>query len=252
MLRMKMEQSIELTNLIKAIATIIDEATFQVSPETLKFRGMDPSKTAMVDFELPKDAFSEYEVSKENYLCLQLGRFLKLLKTGTKDESVELSLDEDTARLRIKFTKASDIREFTMPTLESPEDHEVPTPKVAFNVNIKMLTSELKNKLEDAILVSNMVKLIAEPKKLVFDAEGDLMTSKAEIKKGSDRLLVYESKESSKATYSLTYLMDILKEASVIVDLATIEFSTDMPLKLDFNIKTGKFHYYLAPRIEIE
>jgi DNA polymerase III sliding clamp (beta) subunit (PCNA family) len=36
-------------------------------------------------------------------------------------------------------------------------------------------------------------------------------------------------------------------------DIATLEFSNDMPIKLDFQQpKEGKLTFYLAPRIEVE
>jgi len=62
-----------------------------------------------------------------------------------------------------------------------------------------------------------------------------------------------EAKESSRATFSLSYLSEIVKAAVATSDIATLEFSTDMPIKLDFKQpKEGKLTFYLAPRIEVE
>jgi len=74
-----------------------------------------------------------------------------------------------------------------------------------------------------------------------------------ELKKGSDALLDIEASEPSKATYSLSYLSEIVKSASTTSDIATLEFSTDMPIRLDFQQpREGKLVFYLAPRIEVE
>jgi proliferating cell nuclear antigen len=71
--------------------------------------------------------------------------------------------------------------------------------------------------------------------------------------RGSDTLLDLEVKERSKATFSLSYLSEIIKTASATSDIATLEFSTDMPIKIDFQqAKEGKLTFYLAPRIETE
>ena len=60
-------------------------------------------------------------------------------------------------------------------------------------------------------------------------------------------------KERSKTTLSLSYLSDIVKAAAPTSDIATLEFSTDMPLRLDFEQhRDGKLVYYLAPRVEVE
>jgi proliferating cell nuclear antigen len=86
-----------------------------------------------------------------------------------------------------------------------------------------------------------------------MNATGDIMGATIEFKKGSDVLLDMEAKESSKATFSLSYLSEIVKAAVATSEIATLEFSTDMPIKLDFQQeKEGKLTFYLAPRIEVE
>jgi proliferating cell nuclear antigen len=101
--------------------------------------------------------------------------------------------------------------------------------------------------------VSDHVRLEADQEKLVFNAAGDLMGATITIQKGSDTLLDLEAKEPSKATFSLSYLTEIIKAASATSDIATLEFSSDMPVKLDFQqMKGGKLTFYLAPRIETD
>jgi DNA polymerase III sliding clamp (beta) subunit (PCNA family) len=61
-----------------------------------------------------------------------------------------------------------------------------------------------------------------------------------------------EMKESAHALYSLTYLSKMMV-ASGLSEIAAIMFSTDMPMRLDFNLASGgKIVYYLAPRMEAE
>ena len=79
------------------------------------------------------------------------------------------------------------------------------------------------------------------------------MGATIEMKKGSDALLDLETKENSKATFSLSYLSEIVKAAAATSDIVTLEFSSDMPIKLDFKQqKEGKLSFFLAPRIEVE
>jgi len=164
---------------------------------------------------------------------------------------VELSLDEQTGKLQVKIA-GKHARNFTMPTLEASEE-EVPTPKITFNVKAKATTGGLSQAIEDALLVSDHVRLEADPEKLVFNAAGDLMGANITVQKGSDTLLDLEVKEPSKATFSLSYLAEIVKAASATSDIATLEFSSDMPIKLDFQqTKEGRLSFFLAPRIENE
>jgi proliferating cell nuclear antigen len=251
MFKLKVADAKLLKDMATAISILIDEATFRINPENLELRAMDPSRVAMVDFEWPKTVFEEYTCTEPTKMCINISELLKLLRRAGKDEVVELSLDEKTGRLHIRIT-GKYTRNFTMPTLESSEE-EVPTPKIAFQVRVKATTEGLRQAIEDAQLVSDHVRIEVDAERLVLNAAGDLMGATIELPKGSDTLLELEAKEPSKATFSLSYLSAIIKAASATSDIATLEFSTDMPIKLDFQqIKDGKLTFYLAPRIETE
>jgi proliferating cell nuclear antigen len=251
MFKLKVADARLLRDMITSISILVDEATFKLDPEGLKLRAMDPSRVAMIDFEWPKTIFEEYVCDTPAKMCINITELLKLLKRAGKDELVELSLDDKTGRLQVAITGKYS-RKFNMPTLEASEE-EVPTPKLSFNVRVKATTDGLSQAIEDAQLVSDHVRLEADPEKLVFNAAGDLMGATITIQKGSDTLLELEAKESSKATFSLSYLTEIIKAASATSDIATLEFSSDMPIRLDFQqMKGGKLTFYLAPRIETE
>lgn len=251
MFKLKVADAKLLRDMITSISILVDEATFKLDPEGIKLRAMDPSRVAMIDFEWPKTVFEEYTCSEPTKMCINISELLKLLKRAGKDEVVELSLDEKTGRLQVKIS-GKYARDFTMPTLEASEE-EVPTPKITFNVRAKATTHGLSQAIEDAQLVSDHVKVEADAEKLVFNAAGDLMGATITLQKGSDTLLDLEAKEPSKATFSLSYLSEIVKAASATSDIATLEFSSDMPIKLDFQqTKEGKLTFYLAPRIETE
>lgn len=251
MFKLKVADAKLLKDMATAISILVDEATFKMGVEGLKLRAMDPSRVAMVDFEWSKTIFEEYACAEPTNMCINISELLKLLRRTGKDEAVELSLDEKTGRLQIRITGRY-TRNFTMPTLEASEE-EVPMPKITFNVRAKATTEGLRQAIEDAQLVSDHVRIEADTEKLILNAAGDLMGATIELKKGSDALLDVEAKEPSKATFSLSYLSEIIKAASTTSDIATLEFSSDMPIKLDFQQpKEGKLTYYLAPRIETE
>jgi len=233
MFKLKMADAKLLKDMVTSISILVDEATFKIDPEGLKLRAMDPSRVAMIDFEWPKTVFEEYTCTEPTKMCINITEFLKLLKRAGKDETVELSLDEKTGKLQIAIV-GKYARNFTMPTLEASEE-EVPTPKITFNVKVKATTEGLSQAIEDAQLVSDHVKIEADPDKLVFNASGDLMGATITLQKGSDTVLELEAKEPQKATFSLSYVTEIIKAASAPSDIATLEFSSEMPIKQDFH-----------------
>jgi proliferating cell nuclear antigen len=241
MFKAKMADAKFLKDMMGAISILVDEATFDLTPGGIKLRAMDPSRVAMVDFEWPNTVFDEYSCGELVKMCINISEMLKLLRRTGKDESVELSLDEKTGKLKIAI-RGKYSRTFIMPTLEAMEE-EVPTPKVTFNVRAKTTTEGLREAIEDANLVSDHVRIEADKEKIVMNATGDIMGATIE----------FRTKEPSKATFSLSYLSEIVKAAVPTSEIVVIEFSTDMPIKLDFQQqKEGKLKFFLAPRIEVE
>jgi proliferating cell nuclear antigen len=234
-----------------AIAILVDEATFHLNTDGVQLRAMDPSRVAMIDFQWPKTIFDEYQCDQPQKMCINITELLKLIRRTSKDETIELTLTPETPKLRITIT-GKYTRTFNMPTLE-PQEEEVPTPKVTFKTTAKTTTDGLRQAIEDAQLVSDHVKIEADGEKLVLNATGDLMGANIELKKGSDALLDLQTQEPAKATYSLSYLAEIVKAASATSEIATLQFANDMPIQIDFHQpKEGKLTFYLAPRIEVE
>ncbi|MEE8323550.1 MAG: hypothetical protein V3R57_08010, partial [Candidatus Bathyarchaeia archaeon] len=85
----------------------------------------------------------------------------------------------------------------------------------------------------------------------IITASGYLGSVTIDVGKESEEILDFDVKEASKAMFSLSYLSSMIKSASKISDIVTIEFSNDMPVRLNFELpQSGRLQYYLAPRIE--
>ncbi len=238
-------------NLLGAISSLIEEADFNATPDGIKLRSMDPSHIAMVDFELPKTAFDSYECTANTKLRLSVSNLLKLLKRTRSDESIEVQFDETNKKLNITL-KNKILRKFTTPTLE-PSTEEVPTPKVPFNARVKITAASLRDIIDDAQAISDNVKLEVSPEKFIVRGTGELSSVVIEMDKGCDAILEIDVKETAKATYNLNYLGEIIRAGSGASEVASLEFSTNMPIKVEFEMpQQGHLLYYLAPRIESE
>jgi proliferating cell nuclear antigen len=236
-------------NLIGAISTLIDEGSFNADNDGIRLRAMDPSHVAMVDFEWPKNVFDEYVCDEPVKLCINFSEMLKLLRRIGTNETIDLNFDPKNTKLNIVL-KSKYARTFSMATLE-PSNEDVPTPKISFNSTARITASCLKNSIDDASTVSDQIQFETTEGKLSLKASGDWGSVSSDIEKGSEELLSLEVKEPSKATYSLNYLLEMVKAASNLSDIVTVEFSSEMPIRLNFELpQNGKLQYYLAPRIE--
>jgi proliferating cell nuclear antigen len=205
----------------------------------------------MVDFEWQKTAFEEYECAEPTKIRINMASLLKLLKRVGSDEVLEMVYDDKTRKLNLTL-KGKIMRKFTMPTLD-PAQEEVPTPKITFNSKVKLTTSIFRDIIEDVQAVSDNVRLEASAEKLTAAATTELSSAVIELDKGSEMLLELDVKEPAKATYNLNYLAEITKAGASTSEIVTVEFSSNMPIRLEFDIpQQGRLLYYLAPRIEAE
>ncbi|GAI41806.1 unnamed protein product, partial [marine sediment metagenome] len=62
----------------------------------------------------------------------------------------------------------------------------------------------------------------------------------------ADELLELKAEEESGANFTLSYLRDIINSAGVSTEVATLELTTDMPLRMDFDLPQGRLIYYLV------
>jgi len=237
-------------NLVKALSVIVDEGTFNIDEAQMKLLAMDPSHVAMVDFELPNEFFDKYTCDGENRLTLNIGEFLKFIDRVDKDENVKIKLDEENARLTIHCKRGGHTRRFAMPILE-PLDDEVPQPKIFFKASSRILTQSLRRAIRDSSLVSEHVKMEAAGDVFKVSATGDMGSAQSEWEKDSDELLELKVEEDANATFTLSYLQDIVNAVAASSEVATLELSTDMPIKMDFELPQGRLVYYLAPCIGV-
>jgi proliferating cell nuclear antigen len=210
---------------------------------------MDPSHVAMVDFEWSKTVFNEYECDERTQLCINFHEMVKFLRRVKSGEEIVITFNQDQAQLNI-LLKNGYSRTFSMATLE-PTSDDVPTPKIDFDSMARITTRCLKDSITDVSTVSDEILFEAGAEKLSLKAQGGLGSVTINIEKDSEELLTLNSEKLSTATYSVNYLQDMIKTAANISDIVTIEFSTNMPLRLSFELpEQGKLQYYLAPRVE--
>lgn len=236
-----------LTRIIEAIAAILDEAAFQVSEKGMNLLSMDPSHLAMIDLDLPSEIFDKYLCDEALSICVNVQDLLKFLKRSG-GERLSLSLDEKEKKLNLEFSMGEYRRRFTLSTLEEREE-KTPIPRMTFDARVRMSSLKLFQAVKDAKLVSEYIRFETGEEGLTVRAEGDTMSTSTAL--GKAELEDLDVKKPSKATYSVAYLGDIVRAGAETSDSLTMEFSTDKPIKLDFELAAGRLVYYLAPCIGV-
>ena len=240
---------------IQAVSKITDEIKLRIDPEKIWFRGMDSAHVSMIDFEIPKSYFSDYEVENEEIINILLEKVTKFLKGVKKNETIELTLDKEGGKLVVRIISGY-TREFAVPLLDVGETSPLGLPKVEFPVMYRISASALQEALKNVKQISDKVKLIATMDELKIKGESDEGYETAiSLKYGGVEVIEREIKDESKlpatSTYNIDIMSGVVKELYRISDSVALSFGTDLPLKLSFDIPGElKFDFYLAPRIE--
>jgi len=227
---------------VDAIAALVDEGTFEFSDKGMALKAMDPSQIAMVDFEMPKSAFKEFEVGEKQNIGIDFAELSKVMRRAKAEDVIKMELKGN--KLDVSF-EGKTSRKFVLPLIDStPHPNK---PSIEFDTEMKIPANDLKEVLADVELVSNYVIFDATQSELIITSESE--SGKAEIKFPKTSLMELKVKQASRAMFPLEYLKNMTRNTDVttIVDMA---LKKDNPLKIEFAIGDSKITYFLAPRIE--
>ncbi len=236
-----------LKNSIAAIAQLIDEAVFKITPEGIELVAADRAKVAAVDFRLSKDAFDEYECTEEEIkVGLNLEELLTAIKRAKKTEDIELKVDDSKTKFEVVI-KGRAIRSFTIPVLELSEEELPPIDRLQFSAKAEIDIDILKQGIDDAKDVADAVIFKISQDTFEIIAESDSSRLHLKVNTGEDPSLITEGE--ARARYPVDYLKKFMK-AAPLVDRVTIKMGTDYPMRMEFDAGTLKLALILAPRVE--
>jgi proliferating cell nuclear antigen len=231
---------------ISSISTLVEEATFEATGEGIAFRGMDPSHVALIDIAWPNSAFEKYVCDGDVKFGVRIDEFSKLIKRADKKENIEISISEDNLLL-VRIGKN---KKYKMRLIESSAT-DTPLPKITYNAKVGVTSTEFDKIIGDIQVVSEYLSINATSNKAEFSGRGDSGEEIITLEKDMAEMPELEVKEDSNATYSLEYLNSIVKAVGTTAGMVICEYSSKMPLRLEFKVANmGRIHFYLAPRVE--
>ena len=229
-----------------AYELIKDDVAVEISEEGIVLRAMDPANVAMVSLKIAKSAFDTFELDEKKVIGVNMERFVQVLKRAKRNVIMGLKVDE--GKLTVSYLGAG-VRKFSIPLL-ALESGPRPEPNLNFTVKAVVDSGVLKEAIEDAKVVSDSIVFEARENELRLVAQGDLGEVETVMRK-EEGLEEISVQEEARAKYSIEYLKKMIK-GSKISSLATVQFKTDYPLKLEFNDIDVNLAYILAPRIDVE
>ena len=244
----KTKSSTEWKLITNVISTLVEEASFEATVEGIQFRAMDPSHVAMVDLNWPNASFEKYECDKPFKLTLRIEELSKLIKRAKQNNSISISAENDeymAVNIENGYKKKFQIR-----LIESSYIPQ-PVPKLDLDSKIHMDKSIFDNTIIDVDAVADHITIETTQDQITFSGKGDSGKAAITLNKEDEGINELTSKKESKSTYSLQYLINILKAIGSSSETITAEYSEGMPFKMEFKLgESGGFiNFYIAPRI---
>jgi len=223
---------------MKTISDLISEGTFQFTEEGVKLIAADPAMVALVDFQIEKDVFEDYELDEEEKIGLNLENLYSILRRANSNDTITFEIGEDDSQFHI-IMESSSTRNFSLPILNLSEDDIASTDQLEFSVDVDMETKVLQDSIKDALVVGDSVKVSSDGDSLSIQPEGD----------DADGINSLEG-TSARSMFSLDYL-NSMAGAKKLSDTVQIRLGEDFPMRLNFDVpEKARLSFVLAPRIE--
>ncbi len=239
--KMSVKDLKEITNLL---LTLVSEAKFEMSSEGMSVKAVDPAHVAMIVLDVSRDAFMEYEAEDEE-LGVDLDKVKDILKLASSGDLVEISKDGN----RLTFLIGNLTR--SMPLIDTSALSVPKVPNLVLPAKVVVPLSEFAHGIKAAESISDNITLRITPTEFEMFTQGDEDSARLSIPR--DMLKELSCEEPVKSMYPVDYLLKLVK-AMESADYLTIYLGTDYPIKIEFDVATGKGkgYYLLAPRIEGE
>jgi len=226
------------------------ETNLYFRTDGLYLQMMDASQISMVELNIKKEWFDQYDITIDQIFGVHIETFDKILSCIDKNYTIELNIQENTDKLNIVLSDGKIIKDYDMNLIDL--DTEIfDIPEVEYTADIILESSVFKDYITELILFGDDLNLVCNEKEIVLSSEGD--DGKSKIIINQDYLEEYGIEEE--ANINLSFSIKIIKIISNFVKLnklTNIHVSEDKPLKIEYNLDEGelnKLTFFLAPKI---
>jgi proliferating cell nuclear antigen len=228
-----------LADAIGIVSELVSEVKINLLEEGMSIVAVDPANVAMVVFKFPRESFSEYEAGNEVW-GVSLEDLKQILKRATTSSSIVIGQEDNHLNISI-FDKVK--RNFTL-SLTDIDSEDKKEPQIPFACKVEMNSDDFSQSIEDCSVVADSCALVAGEEFFMMEAAGSLKSFRAEFS-GTD----VNINGIGKSRYSLEYLLKFIK-AKKISQKVVVNFSDDMPVRIDFPGEKLGIGFILAPRVE--
>ena len=244
---------------VNILASVVDEFKVVATAEGWRARAVDPAHVAMVDINLPWEAFGIYKIKDgETTLGLDVDKIKEVLKLQSNEDDPTIRIREsvsidgkDTGHILVSVGNVTR----KMPLIDTAgfSDPKIPVFNLAASVDVPV--SEVLRGLKAAKQVSDHIAVVLDPQKgFAIIGEGDTDSSELIIPADDDMIRGdFTAKEKVRSLFPLDYLNNMVGALPANGGKIHLEVGNDYPVRMTAAIPGGpSVRMLLAPRIEAE
>ncbi len=235
--------------IIASASKFIESVIIEVNDNELTLKALDPSRTALIEFIIPKESFDEFEIDGKHMLIIDLEDVGKIMRSAERDDKISLSWSESS--ITFTFERRGVSRSFTLPLRTEHEAESIPS----LNLQLKNEYITAGTVLYDAIGsiedVGETLWISGDERSLRLKSISDLGEAEVELSLEKGTL---EDVKSESPGFNVSFGMEYfsyLKQPVKLADKVVIRADNDMPVHLTLEYAQGaRLNYYVAPRSE--
>ncbi|MCX6746922.1 MAG: proliferating cell nuclear antigen (pcna) [Candidatus Pacearchaeota archaeon] len=237
----KLDDPSLLSKVIEVISEMVTEVKIKINEFGMGITAIDPANVAMVNFRLPKNAFSQFESGNE-VLGINLDSLKRILKRCSNRTSLILEKRDNLLNIQVQDRIR---RNFSLNLIDI-EGQEKEMPNLDYSARVEIASLDLVDSIEDCSVVGDACSFIIKNGQFIIEARG-LNSARSEFSGDEAKI----EAEECKSKYSLEYLQKFMKGAKL-CDKTRLSFANDHPLKIDIKTEHMELNFILAPRVETE
>jgi proliferating cell nuclear antigen len=237
----KLDDPSLLSKVIEVISEMVTEVRIKINEFGMSITAIDPANVAMVNFRLPRSAFSQFESGNE-ILGINLDSLKRILRRCSNRTSLILEKKDNLLNIQVQDRIR---RNFSLNLIDI-EGQEKEMPNLDYSARVEIASLDLVDSIEDCSVVGDACSFIIKSGQFIIEAKG-LNSARSEFSGDEAKI----EAEECKSKYSLEYLQKFMKGAKL-CDKTKLSFANDHPLKIDIKTEHMELNFILAPRVETE
>ena len=219
----------------------VEELRVHVEEDKIWYRTVDTANVALAVVEIPKDAFTEFEVEPSSF-CLDLEKFKVIFGFGGK----EISIIRETAESNSIVVESGGYRSVQTLLHDGTVKKDPNMPGFELPGKVDMVGKDLASIITNISKISDKIRFIVADGKFIVKTENDGQDNTEKVMLGDELLHIGGDGNSM---FSSDYLIGMARSMGGDI---TLNIGVDHPMVLEFGIAGGHgtAKYLLAPRIE--